>query len=249
MVLRRVILYPIIFIVTIIVSRSLEQMISNKVLSGIITLILVLGGYIYLCKKRKAKRFSLILDQCDPYKFLEATEKQRKITGKSKKYNVYFDMNKALGLSALGRFEETKEILENIDKSKLSRKDGTEIVYIISLISCYYDLGEIEKAEKLFESKMPILSPLTEKMRESVEFLLADRLFYLGRYEESKKIYEKKISDDNISKCIELEILYKLAQIDEKNGDLESAKSKYIKVSNEGNKLYIAEQSSFYLNR
>ena len=63
MILRRVILYPIIFIVTIIVSRSLEQLISNKVLSGIITLMLVLGGYIYLCQKRKAKRFSLILEQ------------------------------------------------------------------------------------------------------------------------------------------------------------------------------------------
>jgi tetratricopeptide (TPR) repeat protein len=139
-----------------------------------------------------------------------------------------------------------KEVLLAIDPSKLSVKNSALLVYTINFIVCLYELGEIERAEKIYESEMPILPAVTKVMALAVKILVAERFFFLGRYEESREHYQQALNE-KLSKRRHLSILYRLAQIDEKSGDRLAAQQKYKKVADNGNKLWIATQAKKYL--
>ncbi len=85
------------------------------------------------------KRLNLLEEKCDPQAFLDATEKQRKGTGKNSKMNAILDINKSAALISMGEFREAKETLLSIDKSKLS--NNNLLVYTINMICCLYELG------------------------------------------------------------------------------------------------------------
>lgn len=207
-----------------------------------ITILIVMIGYLIIAFIRGKKRLSLLDDDCDPEAFLERTEKQRSITGKDPKFNTYFDIDRAAGLITLGKFEEAKEILLSLDKSKLSRKNDSLLVLTINLIICFYELGEINRAEKLFETQLPALPPINPRIILAVNLLVAERFFYLNRFNESREQFNK-IPHQKLSKRARLEVLYFLAQIDEKEGNKEAAMGKYNQVASEGNKLWIARMS------
>jgi len=115
-------------------------------------------------------------------------------------------------------------------------------VYTINLISCLYELGEISYAEELFETQIHILPPLNERMTLSMKVLVAERLFFLNKYEESRERFQQLLREKS-TKRKELYRLYRLAQIDEKTGNTVSTKKKYKEVSNRGNKLWVAIQA------
>lgn len=205
----------------------------------IIPILSVLVIYITISFIRSKKRYNLLDTDCDPEAFLYRTEKQKEITGKNPKVNACLDIDRAAALIASGQFEKAKEILLSIDKKLLSHKNGTLLVYTINLISCLYELGEVDRAEELFETQIPILSPVTKKMMLAVNMLVAERFFHLKRYNESREHF-KKLWKDKLSIRKRLEILYRLAQIDEIEGNTEDALKKYRKVADNGNKLWIA---------
>ncbi|MCY6370598.1 tetratricopeptide repeat protein [Clostridium ganghwense] len=229
-------------IITFIIMITLLILTNNPIISGGITFTIIMVGYIIIAYIRGKKRLNLIEENCDPQAFIEATEKQRSITGKNPKINTYLNIDEAVGLILHGEFQKAKEALLSIDKSYLSLKNGTLLVYTINLISCLYELGEISYAEEIFETQIPILSPVNPRMKLAMKLLVAERLFFLNRYEESKEKIQPLLSE-KISKRIKVSILYKLAQIDEKNGEFESAQRRYKKVVDEGNKLWIAIQA------
>jgi len=235
-------------ITTFIMMFILSTLTDNVVVAGGATFITIIIGYIAIGHRRCKKRLSLIEENCNPQQFLEATEDQQKITGKNPKINAHLNIHKSIALCLMGNFQQSKKVLLSIDKSYLSEKNGTLLSYTINLISCLYELGEISDAEELFETQIPLLAPVDKRMNLAVNLLIAERFFFLDRYKESKEKFEQ-ISEEEISKCTRLSILYRLAKIDEKNGDLLSARNKYKEISDDGNKLYIAIQAQKYLSQ
>lgn len=239
MLVNRVAFYGITFILMIILLVIKVQ----PLIAGAITLVVMMTGYIIIALVRSRKRLSILDDACDPEAFIESTEKQRAITGrKNPKFDAYFDIDKAAGLFTLGKFAEAKEILFAIDKSKLSRKYDSLLVYTINLMLCFYELGEITSAEELFETQIPALPPINPRVITTVNVLVAVRFFHLKRYDESREQFNKMLNQ-KLSKRTCLEITYCLAQIDEEEGNKEAAREKYQKVASEGNKLWIATQA------
>ncbi|NLY43207.1 MAG: hypothetical protein GX066_04405 [Clostridiaceae bacterium] len=230
------------YVTTFIIMLALSALTKNVILSGVVTFALVMTGYILIAYLRTRKRLSLLEEKCDPKAFLERTEKQKQITGKDVRIGTYLSIDIAVAYMEMGEFQKAKEILLSIDRTKLSAKKGTLLVYYIDLISCYYELGEIPEAEKLFETEIVVLPPLNKRMTLSVNILVAERFFFLKRYDESKKKFNELLNE-KLSRRRYLSILYRLAQIDEKTGDMESARIKYNQVAEQGNKLWIAEEA------
>jgi tetratricopeptide (TPR) repeat protein len=228
--------------ITAIVMTALLVLTKNPVLAGAITFIAVMAGYIIISYLRSKKRLDLLEEKCDPQAFLEATEKQRNITGRNARVNAYLNIDIAAGHMELGEFKKAKDILESIDKSLLSAKNGTLLVYTVNMISCLYELGEIASAEKIFETQIPILPPVNNKLTQVMQFFIADRFFYLNRFEESTEKYNCLLKE-GISTRRRLETIYRLAEIDSYNGDIGGARQKYIEVAEKGHKLWSAVQA------
>lgn len=214
----------------------------NPLLAGTITMAIIMLGYIAISYRRSMKRLNLLEEACDPAAFVEITEKQMTITGKNPKYAAYLNIDKAVGFIEMGEFIKAKELLLAIDKSRLSHKNGTLLAYTINLITCLYELGEISDAEKLYETQITVLPAVNPRMVLAVKSLAAERYFFLNRYEESKAQFTQLLKE-KLSKRQYLSTLFRLAQLDEKAGDITAAKEKYSKVASQGNKLYIAKQA------
>lgn len=240
--------YIVLIISTFFVMFVLSVVMENAIVAAILTIIIVMTGYIVFAYVRSKKIINLLEEDCDPHAFLVATEKQRKYQMNSPKYNALFSINKAAGLAVSGEFENAKEVLLIIDKKYLSTKNETLLVYTLNLISCLYELGEISDAEELFETQIPILAPLRRRTILAIKILIAERFLFLNRYEESKEKFEHLLSE-KISKRARLSILHRLMKIDEQIGDKVSAKKKYEEISATGNKLWIAEDARRILER
>ncbi|MEW9095268.1 MAG: hypothetical protein AB2417_09320 [Clostridiaceae bacterium] len=234
-------------VVTFLLMLILSVLTKNVIISGSITFITVMIGYIIIASVRNKKRLDLLEENCDPQGFLEATEKQRAITGKKDKYNAYLNIDRAAGLITMGEFQNAKEVLLSIDKTHLSVKNGALLIYTINLLCCLYELGEISHAEEIFETQIPLLPPVNARMTLSMKLLVAERFLFLNRYEESKEKLQELLNE-KITKRMRISVLYNLAKIDENTGDIDSAQKKYKEVADNGNKLWIAEEAKKHLN-
>lgn len=215
---------------------------NEPVLSGAVTIVIVMAGYIAIAYAKAKKRLNLLEEECNPQAFIDATKKQMEITGKSRKTGAYLTIDIAAGRMIQGNFIGAKELLDSIDQTALSVKNGTLMIYTINLITCLYELGETAQAEELFETKVPTLAPVNRNLVEQMELLIAERYFFLNKYEESTKKYQV-LQKNKMSRRKHLEILFRLAQMEEASGDIASAGQKYRTVSKQGASLWVAIQA------
>ena len=230
--------------VTFIMMITLLVLEVEPIIAGIITMTVIMSGYILISIKRSKDRLQLLNEKCDPEAFLERTEKQIEIIGENAKFQAYLNVDKAAAFMCMGKYKEGKKILSSIDKTKLSPKNGTMLAYTINMISCLYELGEITEAESIFEKDLFNISLDTivrskAPIKRAIKFLNAERKYRLEQYDESQKVFEELLNEKS-DKRTYISVLYGLGKIHEKLGDIEKAKEKYLKVSEEGNKLYIA---------
>lgn len=244
MIIKRIWLIIITFVMMIIMSI----LIKNIIVAGVITFVIVITGYIIIAINRNKTRLNLLDEKCQPQAFIEATENQILITGKNHKYKTYLCIDKAAGLIVKGEFQEALDILNEIEKSSLSIKNGSLLAYTLNLIECLYELGDITQAEEIFETQIPLLAPVNRKMILAMEMLVAQRYYYLGKYDKSKDKFQQ-ILKEKLSKRAGLEILFRLAQIDEIDGDIIHAKEKFIEVVEKGGELWVALQSRKHLEQ
>ena len=214
----------------------------NIILSILITFVIVLicnivAGYIIASLQIKA-----LDSDCDPERFLKMMDKQEKRVGKKESIVMRLNINRAAAYMLLGNYQAAKEYLQGIEKSYLSEKNGSYLVYIINLILCYYELGDIEKAELLYETELVQLCPITKRLRKSVEILIGERYYYLKNYDQSYK-HLKNLLNYDLDKRQYLGALYRLAQMDVLNGATELASKRFKKIAKLGNKLWIAKDS------
>jgi|GEM_PF-1354884 len=227
---------------TLLIMLGFMQTTGNVVLSAIVTWIIVVFGYLVMAVLRHGKRLKLLEEECDPLAFLEATMKQLKITGKSKRDFTLLQIDMVAGEILLGESEQAMERLLTVDKLILSDRNGSRFAYYMNMIACYYELGNIEQAEELFEEKIPTLAPVNRQMRIAMKALMAERLFYLKRYDESTAQFYNLLHE-KLSKRMRLSVLFNLAKIEESRGEWESALVKYQEVAANGNQLSIAKEA------
>ena len=228
--------------ITFLMMITLSILTGKTVTAGIITLFMMVSGYFVIAVFRSKKRLNLLEEKCDPQAFLAATERQRKITGKNQNINAYLNIDRAAGLMLLGEFQKAKDVLDATDQSRLSVKNGTQFAYTVNLILCYYALGQTDAAEQLFETQVPLLSPVSPRMTQAMEFLVAERLFYLSRFEESKEKF-RRLEGEKLSRRKRLELAYRLAQIEEASGAPDSARQKFEEAAATDSKLWVSAQA------
>lgn len=204
-------------------------------------IILMIINYITAYIKDAFWRKSLDTD-CDPEKFLALILKQEKRFRRNERGLNHIAINRAAGYMVQGNFDIAKDILEGIDISYFSEKSLSLIAYHINLISCYYELGEIEKGEALYETSLVRLCPFGKRIKQAVDILVGERFFYLKRYEESYEYLSKLLKAD-LCKRQYLSIIFRLAQMDIINGEKEKAEKRLNKIVKLGNKLWIAAES------
>lgn len=228
--------------ITLIIMAGLILVTDNVVLSAIATWIAVVVAYVTIGLVRNGKRLRLLEADCDPIAFFEATERQLKITGNNKRIFAYLQIDLAVGEILMGECQAALDRLLSIDQQVLSDRNGSRFAYTVNLIECYYDLGETERAEALFEQRVPTLSPVNKRMRLATQALMAERLFHLNRLEESREQFYALLQE-KISKRMRLYVLFLLAKMEDQEGNWESAYLKYKEVAEKGNRLGIACKS------
>lgn len=189
-----------------------------------------------------------ILDEeCDPVKYLSRIQKHKAKLKRNKKLQALLSINEAVGYILLGDYHTAKGILESIDKSYLSDKNGTLFVYTIDYIVCCFELGELEEALHLMETQLLVLAPINKGHKMSVQILIGERDYFLGKYEESYR-HLINLLDVELNRRQQVSILYRLALIDMIRGNHELANKRFQKIAQYGNKLWIADKAREYLN-
>lgn len=206
--------------------------------------LLISGFFCIIWEYIYQKYIDKIVNQdCDPVRFFEIMKKQRKWYKHDKVKLAIIEFNCAVSLMLLGRYEEAKETILGIDKKYMFMNEGSSIAYILDLLLCYYELGEIEKAESLFRENVEKLSTTTNnRVRKNLEILFASRYYYLQQYEKSYIQLEALLSSE-LNTRLYITILHYLAKMDPINGRKELAISRFREIAQKGNKLWIAEES------
>ncbi len=236
------------FIIALISMLILVYFDVSVIMSFIITFIILLfcnyiSGYIITTLQRKA-----LDSDCDPERFLKMMDHLEKRRGKEQRIVHRLAINRAAGHIAMGNFQTAREYLEGVDTSYISEKDGSYLIYTINLILCYYELGEIDKAEQLYETNLVKLSPLGKRLQKSVEILIGERYYYLGKYDLSYE-HLNKLRTPDLDRRQYLSILFRLAQMEIMMGEAEKAIKKFKKVEKLGNKLWIVKSSREILEK
>lgn len=217
------------------------------VFQAYINSVVLIGVIYYVAAVIRGKKRMHILDEaCDPEAFLNMTLKQKQVMKRNKKLQALLSIDEAVGHMLQEDYARAKTILEEIDKRYLLSWDSSLLVHTIDYIICCFEVGEIEEAQELMNTKLLELSPYSKRIKRSVEILIGDRYYYLGRYDECYQ-HLSALLDIELSRRQHLGILYRLAQIDDLRGDNELAKKKYQKISKFGNKLGIAAKAREYL--
>ncbi|GAA4653833.1 hypothetical protein GCM10023142_09710 [Anaerocolumna aminovalerica] len=159
-------LYIVFFIIALASMIILLYFNVNIIMSFLITFIILMVmnyivGYIISKKRRKA-----LDSDCDPERYLKMLDNHGKRHNNKPIIVSYLAVNRAAGHMLLGDYQTAKEYLEGIDHSYLSEKNGSLLAYTINLILCYYELGEIEKAEILYETSLVRLCPFGSRLKK-----------------------------------------------------------------------------------
>lgn len=208
------------------------------IISGVLLMFVGLMYTLHMHKKRTA----LLLEQCDPYQYIEETQKQMELFTLFKRDKAIFEIQLAVGYIEVGETQKALETLKRVDKSELSPTDNTLLSYNVTYLSCLYQMGEIEEAEKMFETQMALLVPTGNRMKEMMNIFLLERLFYLGKHDECKNRLYSHLENVKFLNT-KLNIQYMIAVMEEASGNKEKAISGYNMITEMGNKLNIVIQS------
>lgn len=153
-------------------------------------------------------------------------------------FRVYY----AVGLSTLGEFEKSKEVLYQINLDKYKKVKFFNAMYYINLVSNHLYLGELSIAEQLFQDHLSDLNINHKGVLLALKITSAEFSFYREDYSTSRQILSELLSQ-KLNNYSRINCTFLLAQIDEKEGKLSEAVEKYQLVADQGNTLYFAKLS------
>ncbi len=215
----------------------------NLIYSYLITSIISLGLVLYL-KWHRAYSLETFLDKyCDPELYIEFLNELAEKNCDKQKQQILISIYRSRGYMYLGDNISAIDCLKEIEPILKRLNNKLYTIYVINLLLNYYALGEIEEAELLYEKKKSLLRLSESKSKLQVEFLMAERYYFLKEYNLSytnfKRLHKKKLI-----KGQSLWILFRLAQMEIQNGMYDDAAAKLVMVVTQGKLMWIVDASN-----
>ena len=226
-------------------SLKSENVLFNYLLYPIIFLVLLMvniGLWMYLYSN-----YMNVLDkELDPEKFIELTENEYN-KNKNKKYRNYMKLNLSAGYSSAGKIETAYEKLKEVDLSKKLYRERNKILYYYNEALILNVLGKKEEATEIYNKELSEEIEKIGKRKKDSEIYnlvkaLEGMLFHENDNEKMIEILNEALKKTK-TKRQNLGLKHLLAAYKEKAGKIEEAIELYKEVAENGNKLYIVQEA------
>ena len=236
--------FLIVFTVGIFLLKS-ENVLFNYLLYPIIFLVLLMvniGLWMYLY----SNYMNVLDNELDPEKFIELTENEYN-KNKNKKYRNYMKLNLSAGYSSAGKIETAYEKLKEVDLSKKLYRERNKILYYYNEALILNVLGKKEEATEIYNKELSEEIEKIGKRKKDSEIYnlvkaLEGMLFHENDNEKMIEILNEALKKTK-TKRQNLGLKHLLAAYKEKAGKIEEAIELYKEVAKNGNKLYIVQEA------
>ena len=226
-------------------SLKSENVLFNYLLYPIIFLVLLMvntGLWMYLY----SNYMNILDNELDPEKFIELTENEYN-KNKNKKYRNYMKLNLSAGYSSAGKIETAYEKLKEVDLSKKLYREQNKILYYYNEALILNVLGKKEEATEIYNKELSEEIEKIGKRKEDSEIYnlvkaLEGMLFHQNDNEKMIEILNEALKKTK-TKRQNLGLKHLLAAYKEKVGKIEEAMELYKEVIENGNKLYIVQEA------
>lgn len=226
-------------------SLKSENVLFNYLLYPIIFLVLLMvntGLWMYLY----SNYMNVLDNELDPEKFIELTENEYN-KNKNKKYRNYMKLNLSAGYSSAGKIETAYEKLKEVDLSKKLYRERNKILYYYNEALILSVLGKKEEATEIYNKELSEEIEKIGKRKKDSEIYnlvkaLEGMLFHENDNEKMIEILNEALKKTK-TKRQNLGLKHLLAAYKEKAGKIEEAIELYKEVAENGNKLYIVQEA------
>lgn len=226
-------------------SLKSENVLFNYLLYPIIFLVLLMvniGLWMYLY----SNYMNVLDNELDPEKFIELTENEYN-KNKNKKYRNYMKLNLSAGYSSAGKIETAYEKLKEVDLSKKLYRERNKILYYYNEALILNVLGKKEEATEIYNKELSEEIEKIGKRKKDSEIYnlvkaLEGMLFHENDNEKMIEILNEALKKTK-TKRQNLGLKHLLAAYKEKAGKIEEAIELYKEVAKNGNKLYIVQET------
>ena len=226
-------------------SLKSENVLFNYLLYPIIFLVLLMvntGLWMYLY----SNYMNVLDNELDPEKFIELTENEYN-KNKNKKYRNYMKLNLSAGYSSAGKIETAYEKLKEVDLSKKLYRERNKILYYYNEALILNVLGKKEEATEIYNKELSEEIEKIGKRKKDSEIYnlvkaLEGMLFHENDNEKMIEILNEALKKTK-TKRQNLGLKHLLAAYKEKVGKIEEAMELYKEVAENGNKLYIVQEA------
>lgn len=232
-------------------SLKSENVLFNYLVYPIIFLVLLMvntGLWMYLY----SNYMNILDNELDPEKFIELTENEYN-KNKNKKYRNYMKLNLSAGYSSAGKIETAYEKLKEVDLSKKLYRKQDKILYYYNEALILNALGKKEEAIETYNKELSEEIEKIEKRKKNSEIYnlvkaLEGMLFHENDNEKMIEILNEALKKTK-TKRQNLGLKHLLAAYKEKAGKIEEAIELYKEVAENGNKLYIVQEAREQLKK
>lgn len=226
-------------------SLKSENVLFNYLLYPIIFLVLLMvniGLWMYLY----SNYMNVLDNELDPEKFIELTENEYN-KNKNKKYRNYMKLNLSAGYSSAGKIETAYEKLKEVDLSKKLYRERDKILYYYNEALILNVLGKKEETTEIYNKELSEEIEKIGKRKKDSEIYnlvkaLEGMLFHENDNEKMIEILNEALKKIKIKRQ-NLGFKYLLATYKEKVGKTREAIELYKEVAENGNKLYIVQEA------
>ena len=226
-------------------SLKSENVLFNYLLYPIIFLVLLMvniGLWMYLY----SNYMNVLDNELDPEKFIELTENEYN-KNKNKKYRNYMKLNLSAGYSSAGKIETAYEKLKEVDLSKKLYRERNKILYYYNEALILNVLGKKEEATEIYNKELSEeIEKIGKRKKDSEIYNLVKALegvlFHENDNEKMIEILNEALKKTK-TKRQNLGLKHLLAAYKEKAGKIEEAIELYKEVAKNGNKLYIVQEA------
>ena len=226
-------------------SLKSENVLFNYLLYPIIFLVLLMvntGLWMYLY----SNYMNVLDNELDPEKFIELTENEYN-KNKNKKYRNYMKLNLSAGYSSAGKIETAYEKLKEVDLSKKLYRERDKILYYYNEALILNVLGKKEEATEIYNKELSEeIEKIGKRKKDSEIYNLVKALevmlFHQNDNEKMIEILNEALKKTKIKRQ-NLGFKHLLAIYKEKAGKIEEARELYKEVAENGNKLYIVQEA------
>lgn len=204
---------------------------------GLLTLALVVLGYIVYIGFKQRKRYGILEEDLDPEKFIEASHHAYRYAGEDGQLKSLLNSDLAYGYMSLGDYGRADYYLNKVEPERLPQANRSILAYYNARMIVYFELGQRDRGQALYEEaeRVAFKGDLAQNL---MDLMRANRYFYLGEYEESRRLLEA-YPRKRRTRRLNLELEFELGLIDEREAKTSRARERFSQVAQEGKGLHI----------